>query len=171
MLIDEATSSLRTGNPIIACSSSRADLVDARIGPDLVHALPDADLRGEVNHGIGALQATRYASLVAHVTERQFDAGPQIGRPLLRAMDLRIQVVEHWTVWPQSISSSARWEPMNPVSRDDDMHEASPRRPTSSSLVAFPSPTPVEPWRPEPLEAALVEGNRAYSVQAPRLGY
>ena len=59
----------------------RAEIVDAGVLGDLVHALADADQRDEVNHCVDAVERARERVGIADVADDQFNVGGQVIGP------------------------------------------------------------------------------------------
>src|SRR6059058_1992913 len=90
----EATSSFATGRSSIASSSTGAGAVHARVLGDLVHALADADARGEVNDVVDAIECTIHRCRITDIPDLQLDFGIQVVRALAGAVHLLDQAVQ-----------------------------------------------------------------------------
>ena len=74
----------------------RAVGIDVRVVDDLVHALPDADRRGKVIHGLHALQRQTHRLRITHVARDHLDPPGKVRRPVAGvAVDLGVEVVQH----------------------------------------------------------------------------
>ena len=68
----------------------RPEVVHADVALDLVHALPDADRRGQVHHRVHALQGPPHRLGVPHVAHLELDVRVEVGgAPGRRAVHLR----------------------------------------------------------------------------------
>ena len=81
MLIEEATTTRSHGllDQLLE-QHGRAEIVDADVAVDRVHALADADLGREVDDLVDAAQRAADRRLVAHVADHQFDVAIEIVR-------------------------------------------------------------------------------------------
>ena len=64
-------------------------VIHPRVLGDLVHALPDADQRGQVKNAVHALQGAAHGVRVGHVTYNEFDFRTEVLRPLYFPVNLR----------------------------------------------------------------------------------
>src|SRR5438270_14101714 len=71
----------------------RSGFVDRGIALDRVHRLADADLGGEVYHGVDALQRMGNHVLVANVSDDELGVAGKVLGPLTIAVDLLDQAV------------------------------------------------------------------------------
>ena len=91
----EATRSLRTGRSRRAWQSTAVpELVRRRVLGQLVHALPDADARGEVDDRVGAVERAAHGLGVADVADHELHLRAQVVRPRPALVHLLGEVVE-----------------------------------------------------------------------------
>src|SRR5690606_29783840 len=72
-----------------------AEIVDGGVLGELVHALPDADHGGEVEHAVDAAKGLAHGVGISHVALDQLDLGIEVARPFrVGAVDLGRKIVE-----------------------------------------------------------------------------
>jgi hypothetical protein len=71
-----------------------ANGVDRAVVGDLVHALADADARGEVDDGVDPVDRLGDGGRIADVAFDQLDLVVEVGGPLALRMDLRVEPIE-----------------------------------------------------------------------------
>src|SRR5699024_3235161 len=73
-----------------------ADVVDAGVVRDFIHALAHADGGGVVEHHIDTVESACHGSRIAYIAHLQIDLRRQVRGPLpIRAVNLGRQTVEH----------------------------------------------------------------------------
>jgi hypothetical protein len=92
----------------------RSEVVGTDVARDLVHALADAHLGGEVEDAVDAAERRPDRGGVADVAAHHLRPWRQ-GRAGLGAMHLLQQAVEHAHLVARGARRPARWQPMNPA--------------------------------------------------------